>query len=85
MKRAMSTSPYLPEGPNILMSEVRAAIRMMMRKNEAAGPDGVVIEMIDALEYYHWRGHTNITEVINKIYCDHPEDLNEQIHFHYIA
>ena len=37
----------LIEGPNILKSEVRTAIKMM-RKNKAAGPDGVVIEMIEA-------------------------------------
>ncbi|XP_071956957.1 uncharacterized protein [Antedon mediterranea] len=46
----------------------------MWRKNKAAGPDGVVIEMIGALEEY---GVEKLTEVINKIYEDgsFPEDL----------
>ena len=47
----MPSFPDSVEGPNILKSEVRTAIRMM-RRNKAAGPDGVVIEMIDALEDY---------------------------------
>ena len=47
----MLSFPDLIEGPNILKSEVRTAIKMM-RKNKAAGPDGVVIEMIEALEKY---------------------------------
>ena len=65
------------EGPNILKSEVRTAIKMM-RKNKAAGPDGVVIEMIETLEEY---GVDKLTEIINKIYDDgkFPEDLSKSI------
>ena len=72
VRGVMPTFPESPEGPNILRSEVRTAIRMM-RKNKAAGPDGVVTEMIDALEDY---GVDKMTEVINKIYDDgkFPED-----------
>ena len=54
------------EGPRILLSEVRSAISMMKR-NKAAGPDGVVMEMVEALENY---GVMKLTEVINKIYDD---------------
>ena len=50
----------------------------MVRKNKAAGPDGVVIEMIEALEEY---GVEKLTEIINKIYDDgkFPEDLSKSI------
>ena len=50
----------------------------MMRKNKIAGPDGVVIEMIEALEEY---GVEQLTEIINKIYDDgkFPEDLSKSI------
>ena len=67
----------LIEGPNILKSEVRTAIKMM-RKNKAAGLDGVVIEMIKALEEY---GVEKLTEIINKTYNDgkFPEDLSKSI------
>ena len=63
------------EGPNILRSGVRTAIKMM-RKNKAAGPDGEVIEMIEALEEY---GVEKLTEIINKIYDNgkFPEDLSK--------
>ena len=73
----MPSFPDLIEGPNILKSEVRTAIKMM-RKNKAAGPDGVVIEMIEALEEY---GVEKLTEIINKIYDDgkFPEDLSKSI------
>jgi len=73
----LPTFPESPEGPNILRSEVRTAIRMM-KKNKAAGPDGVVTEMIHALEDY---GVDKLTEVINKIYEDgkFPEDLSRSI------
>ena len=37
------------EGPRILESEVRNAISKM-KKKKAAGPDGIVIEMIAALD-----------------------------------
>ena len=39
----------------------------MMRKNKAAGLDGLVIEMFEALEEY---GVEKLTEIINKIYDD---------------
>ena len=50
----------------------------MMRKNKGAGPDRVVIEMIEALEEY---GVEKLTEIINKIYDDgkFPEDLSKSI------
>ena len=65
------------EGPRILLSEVRSAISMMKR-NKAAGPDGVVMEMVEALENY---GVMKLTEVINKIYDDgkFPDDLCKSI------
>eukprot|EP00057_Strongylocentrotus_purpuratus_P027795 XP_011682269.1 PREDICTED: RNA-directed DNA polymerase from mobile element jockey-like [Strongylocentrotus purpuratus] len=65
------------EGPRILLSEVRSAISVMKR-NKAAGPDGVVIQMDEALENY---GVIKLTEVINKIYDDgkFPDDLCKSI------
>ena len=50
----------------------------MMRKNKAAGPDGVVIDKIEALEEY---GVEKLTEIINKIYNGgkFPEDLSKSI------
>ena len=73
----MPSFPDLIEGPNILKSEVRTAIKMI-RKNKAAGPEGVVIEMIEALEEYSVE---KLTEIINKIYDDgkFPEDLIKSI------
>ena len=77
VKGSMPSFQDLIEGPNILKSEVRTAIKMM-QKNKAAGPDGVVIEMIEALEEY---GVEKLTEIINKIYDDgkFPEDLSKSI------
>ena len=77
VRGSMPSFPDLIEGPNILKSKVRTAIKMM-RKNKAAGPDGVVIEMIEALEEY---GVEKLTEIINKIYDDgkFPEDLSKSI------
>ena len=77
VRGSMPSFPDLIEGPNILKSEVRTAIKMM-RKHKAAGPDGVVIEMIEALEEY---GVEKLTEIINKIYDDGklPEDLSKSI------
>ncbi len=66
MRGAMPTFPDLPEGSNILMSEVRTAMRMMS-KNKAAGPDGLALEMIDASDEYDV---DRLTEFINKIYDD---------------
>ena len=67
----------LIEGPNILKSEVRTAIKMM-RKNKTAGLDGVVIEMIEVLEEY---GVEKLIEIINKIYDNgkFQEDLSKAI------
>jgi hypothetical protein len=69
--------PDSTEGPRILKSEVRSAIKMM-RRNKAAGPDGIVVEMIEALEEY---GIDRLTDIINKIYDDgeFPEDLSKSI------
>ena len=76
VRGSMPSFPDLMEGPNILKSEVRTAIKMM-RKNKAAGLDGVVIEMIEALEEY---GVEKLTEIINKIYDGKfPEDLSKSI------
>ena len=65
------------EGPEILSSEVRAALQKMKR-NKAAGPDEVVIEMIVALEDF---GVEKLTEVLNEVYdCGEiPEDLSKSI------
>ena len=77
VRGSMPSFPDLIEGPNILKSEVRTAIKIM-RKNKAAGLDGMVIEMIEALEEY---GVEKPTEIINKIYDDgkFPEDLSKSI------
>jgi len=77
IRGAMPSFPDSIDGPRILKSEVRAAIKKM-RKNKAAGPDGIIVEMIDALEDY---GVEKLTEVINKIYDDgkFPEDLSKSI------
>ena len=77
VREVMPSFPESEEGPKILRSEVRTAIKMM-RRNKAPGPDGVVIEMIDALEEY---GVEKLTDVINKIYNDgqFPKDLAQSI------
>ncbi|XP_071947472.1 uncharacterized protein [Antedon mediterranea] len=51
VRQAMPSFPDSEERPKILKAEVRTAIKRL-RKNKAAGPDGVVIEMIEALEEY---------------------------------
>ena len=65
------------EGPEILRSEVRAAMAKMKR-NKAAGPDEIVIELVIALEDF---GIEKVTEVNNKIYNtgEIPEDLSKSI------
>ena len=77
VRGSMPSFPDLIEGPNILKSEVRTAIKMM-RKSKAAGPDGVVIEMIEALDEY---GVEKLTDIINRIYDDgkFPGDLSKSI------
>ena len=65
------------EGPEILKSEVRAALQKMKRK-KAAGPDEVIMEMIDALEDF---GIEKLTKVLNVVYDsgEIPEDLSKSI------
>ncbi|MCH9665805.1 MAG: hypothetical protein K0U41_08180 [Gammaproteobacteria bacterium] len=65
------------DGPNILKSEVRAALAKMKR-NKAAGPDEIVTEMITALEEF---GIEKLTEVVNEIYDsgEIPDDLSKSI------
>ena len=65
------------EGPRILKAEVTAAIAYMKR-NKAAGPDGIVVEMIEALEGFRI---DTMTEIINEIYDSGtiPEDLSKSI------
>ena len=41
------------DGPKILQSEIRAAVSRM-KGNKARGPDGIVIEMIKALDDFAW-------------------------------
>ena len=72
--------PHFPdstEGPRILKSEMRTAIKMM-RRNNAAGPDGTVVQMSEAFQEY---GVEKLTGTINKTYGDgvFPEDLNKSI------
>ena len=50
------------EDPTILKSEVRAAINKMKR-NKAAGPDSICIEMIQALDEFEI---DKVTELVNK-------------------
>ena len=49
-----------------------------MRRNKAAGPDGIVVEMLEALEEY---GFEKLTDIINKTYGDGevPENLNTSV------
>ncbi|XP_063611050.1 uncharacterized protein LOC134784809 [Penaeus indicus] len=73
---------YLPrftesvDGPKILPSDIREALRM--KRNKAAGPDGIVMEMIELLGDY---GVEKLTEVVNKIYDDgvFPDELSKSI------
>ena len=65
------------EGPRILISEVSAAVAHTKR-NKAASLDGIVVEMIEALEDF---GINALTVIINEI-CDSgniPEDLSKSI------
>ncbi|XP_047494947.1 uncharacterized protein LOC125043038 [Penaeus chinensis] len=65
------------DGPQILKSEVRAAVGKM-RKNKAAGPDEIVTEMVTAMEDF---GIEKLTEVINDIYDsgEIPKELSKSI------
>ena len=62
------------EGPRILRAEVTAAIAHTKR-NKAAGPYGIVVEMMEALEDF---GIDTMKEIINEIYDSGtiPEDLS---------
>ncbi|GFR87016.1 endonuclease-reverse transcriptase [Elysia marginata] len=51
-------------GPPIMKDKVRAAIRKM-KAGKATGPDGVAVEMIEALEEY---GVEKLTSLLNEIY-----------------
>ena len=64
------------EGLKILKAEVRTAISRM--KNKVAGPDNIVIEMINALEEFRIE---KLTDMINEIYekGEIPRDLSRSI------
>ena len=65
------------EGPPILKTEVRAAIKRA-KANKAPGADGVTAEMIKALEEF---GVEKLTDLYNDIYeSGHlPEDFLESV------
>ena len=51
-------------GPPVMKDEVREAMRKM-KKGKANGPDGLSIELIEALEEY---GIEKVTTLLNEIY-----------------
>ena len=65
------------DGPKILQSEIRAAVSRM-KGNKARGPDGIVIEMIKALDDF---GIEKLTIMTNEIYDTGkiPQDLSKSI------
>ena len=65
------------DGPKILQSEIRAAVSRM-KGNKARGPDGIVIEMIKALDDF---GIEKLTIMANEIYDTGkiPQDLSKSI------
>ena len=65
------------EGHKILETEIRAAVKKMKRR-KAAGPDGIVIEMMDALKDF---GVELLTDIANDVYDsgEIPEDLRKSI------
>uniref|UniRef100_A0A3P8SQG9 Reverse transcriptase domain-containing protein n=1 Tax=Amphiprion percula TaxID=161767 RepID=A0A3P8SQG9_AMPPE len=65
------------DGPKILKSEVRAAMHKM-KKNKAAGPDGITVEQLTALDEF---GIDKVTEIMNQIYDsgEIPEDMEKSI------
>ena len=77
VRGAFPAIPDTKTGPKILQAEVSTAIKKM-RKNKATGPDGIVIEMIEALEEY---GIDKVTDVVNKTYDDEnfPKDLSKLV------
>ncbi|GFS20164.1 LINE-1 retrotransposable element ORF2 protein [Elysia marginata] len=64
-------------GPPIIKDEVRAAIRKM-KAGKATGPDGVAVEMIEALEEY---GVEKLTSLLNEIYDtgEIPTDISRSV------
>ncbi|GFR82666.1 hypothetical protein ElyMa_000632200 [Elysia marginata] len=64
-------------GPPIMKDEVRAAIRKM-KAGKATGPDGVAVEMIEALEEY---GVEKLTSILNEIYDtgEIPADISRSV------
>ena len=52
------------DGPRIMESEIRAAMKKM-KQNKACGPDGINIEILEALEGF---GITTLTRIANEIY-----------------
>ncbi|GFS21672.1 RNA-directed DNA polymerase from mobile element jockey-like [Elysia marginata] len=64
-------------GPPIMKDEVRAAIRKMIA-DKATGPDGVAVEMIEALEEY---GVEKLTSLLNEIYDtgEIPLDISRSV------
>ena len=65
------------DDPKILQSEIRAAVSRM-KGNKARGPDGIVIEMIKALDDF---GIEKLTIMANEIYDTGkiPQDLSKSI------
>ena len=63
----------LDEGPDIMMEEVRYALKKM-EAGKAVGPDELCVELIEALEEV---GVEHFTKVLNKIYSTGhlPKDL----------
>ena len=76
-RHAIQTFSTVTDGAKILQSEVRTAVTMM-NKGKSAGPDGIVTEMIEALEDF---GIEELTKIINKIYEEGniPEELCKSI------
>ncbi|GFR98655.1 LINE-1 retrotransposable element ORF2 protein [Elysia marginata] len=64
-------------GPAIMKDEVRAVIREM-KAGKATGPDGVAVEMIEALEEY---GVEKLTSLLNEIYDtgEIPTDISRSV------
>ncbi|MGX9987587.1 reverse transcriptase domain-containing protein [Soonwooa purpurea] len=76
-KREQPAVNRIDDGPEILKSEVEAALAKLKR-NKAPGPDGIVAEMMTALDDF---GIEKLTEITNGIYNsgEIPEDLSRSI------
>ena len=76
-KKPTITKRVHVDGPKILKEEVRAALEKM-KKNKAAGPDAIVIEMLTSLTEF---GIEKLTDLVNEIYnsSDIQEDLSKSI------